>query len=172
MLDERNLKWVIVGVFVGLVSVAIVILPRRPTPSFVPSMGPVPAGDTAGLETAGTGLRIECRDDDECVNTSKDDWNDGQGPLPRKFLRVLLYNDGPQTAEGCVVTMRAVTETERVRLDFRPLRRPAPLNMVQGQVGESRRQERPPQRQTRSGRPVLHDPLPRRGHDPPERRGV
>ena len=39
MFDGGNLKWVIVGVFIGLVSFSIVTLPSGPTPSFVPSGG-------------------------------------------------------------------------------------------------------------------------------------
>ena len=56
------------------------------------------------------GLRIECRNDDQCIQGSESDWNDGRGRLRRRFLRVRVYNDGPETAQGCRVTLRSIAE--------------------------------------------------------------
>jgi hypothetical protein len=61
-------------------------------------------------ETECIRLRIECRNDDECIRTSERNWNDGQGPRRRRFLRIRIYNDGLATAKNCTVTLASVTE--------------------------------------------------------------
>jgi hypothetical protein len=111
MNEVRNLRWFFVGVSIGLVLFAIGALVSS-TRGFAPptSTSPARVGDAAVPRTVDAGLRIECRNDDECIQSSHSDWNDGRGPLRRKFLRMRIYNDGPRTAEGCRVTLRGITE--------------------------------------------------------------
>jgi len=103
-------RWFTLGVAIGLTSIVLgnlaVKRPRRPTPP----ASPVLAGDAPEGGEAAPGLRIECRNDAGCVKASESDWNDGRGPLRRKFLRVQVYNDGPSAVDGCRVTLRDVTE--------------------------------------------------------------
>jgi hypothetical protein len=109
MNEVRNLRWFFVGVSIGLVLIAVGAMVNSPRDFARPTSSPQ-VGDSAVTETVDTGLRIECRNDDECIQTSENDWNDGRGPLRRKFLRVRVYNDGPRLAEGCRVTLRGITE--------------------------------------------------------------
>lgn len=110
MFDVRSLKWLMVGVFVGLAFLAIGSLAKTPARKVTPTTSPAPATHARQEERGDAGLRIECRNDDECIKTSLSDWNDGQGPLRRKFLRVRVYNDGTRTAEHCRVLLRGVSE--------------------------------------------------------------
>jgi hypothetical protein len=64
-------------------------------------------------EPATPGLRVRCRNDERCVKTTEVDWKDGQGPIKRRFLRLLVYNNGPGTAEACTVQLRSVTAVTR-----------------------------------------------------------
>jgi hypothetical protein len=105
-----HFRWAFVGVFIGFGFIAVGSVAKWPTQSPAPSTSPARDGDDHVPETTDAGLRIECRNDDECIKTSESDWQDGQGPLRRKFLRVRVYNDGPRTAKGCRVTLRGVTE--------------------------------------------------------------
>lgn len=117
--DERNrlatdqgraVKWLLAGVLFGLVPIAIGLGAGRSLQNAVPTTSPTLIDHANEFETVDSGLRLDCRNDEECVRTSKVDWNDGQGPLPRKFLRVRLYNDGPRTVEGCGVKLAGITE--------------------------------------------------------------
>jgi hypothetical protein len=109
-----GLRWVLLGASLGLAGVAIGGLARRPAPSpalaTATATGSAPVADPGRVESDPPGLRIECRNDDECIKTSQTDWGDGGGLLRRRFLRVRVYNDGPRTVRGCTVTLRGVTE--------------------------------------------------------------
>ena len=106
MVTIRGLCGVLLGMLIGfLLAILGGVLASRATqvPVQTPATGvPDPDPDTPVL-------RIECRNDDRCVKTSEADWKDGQGALKRKFLRVLVYNDGPGTAEACTVLLRSVS---------------------------------------------------------------
>src|ERR1700738_2990116 len=108
MIQVKNLRWFFAGVSIGLVLIAIGALVSS-TRGFAPPTSPAQVGDAAAPEAKVAGLRIECRNDDECIQNSDSDWDDGRGPLRRKFLRVRVYNDGPRPAEGCRVTLLDVT---------------------------------------------------------------
>lgn len=105
-----NSRWIFVGAFIGVGLIAAGSAVKRPTHIPAPPTGPARDGDDHVPEATEAGLRIECRNDDECIKTSESDWGDGQGSLRRKFLRVRVYNDGPRTAKGCTVSLRSVTE--------------------------------------------------------------
>ena len=106
MVTIRELCGVLLGMLIGfLLAIPGGILASRATqvPVQTPATGvPNPDPDTPVL-------RIECRNDDRCVKTSEADWKDGQGALKRKFLRLLVYNDRPDTAEACMVLLRSVS---------------------------------------------------------------
>src|SRR5262249_7920379 len=110
MFRSRCLWWLINVVLVGLITLAVGVLAWVPTPGVRPPASRAGGGDDAEPEAVAPGLRIECRNDDDCIRTSEADWGDGQGRLRRKFLRVRVYNDGPRAAAGCRVTLRGVTE--------------------------------------------------------------
>lgn len=110
MADALNLRWVCLGLFLGFVGIALGTMGMRPRPNTTPPDSPTLAVDDRESETILPSLRIECRNDDECVKTSVVDWKDNQGPLKRKFLRVLVYNDESGTAEDCKLTVRKIAE--------------------------------------------------------------
>ena len=106
MFTIRGLCGVLLGMLVGclLASLGSVLASRSiRVPVQTPTASvPDPEPDTPEL-------RVECRNDDRCIKTSEVDWKDGQGALKRKFLRVLVYNDSPDTAEACMVLLRSVS---------------------------------------------------------------
>jgi hypothetical protein len=103
-----NMTWTGVGAAVG-VALFVTWMLIDPSGRVVATATiPDPAGGV-GSESPG-GLRVECRNDDESFRTSATDWEDGNGPRRRRFLRIRVYNDGPRTALGCLLTLRKVTE--------------------------------------------------------------
>ena len=110
MVTIRELCGVLLGMLIGfLLAILGGILASRSTQAWsrVPVQTPVTGVPDPDPDTLV--LRIECRNDDRCVKTSEADWKDGQGVLKRKFLRVLVYNDSPDTAEACMVLLRSVS---------------------------------------------------------------
>jgi hypothetical protein len=105
-----RLRWVIVGGLIGLGLYVCESVVRIASHSSIRSRTSAQRNEVVVPETECIGLRIECRNDDECMKTSESNWNDGQGPRRRKFLRVRIYNDGPTTAKNCTVTLASVTE--------------------------------------------------------------
>jgi hypothetical protein len=106
MVTIRGLCGVLLGMLIGfLLAILGGVLASRATqvPVQTPATG-VPDSEPDTPE-----LRVECRNDDRCIKTSEADWKDGQGALKRKFLRVLVHNDGPGTAEACTVLLRSVS---------------------------------------------------------------
>lgn len=109
MIAVRNLRWFFVGVSIGLILMGVEALVSS-TKGYARHPSPAPVGDIGMQDRVVAGLRIECRNDDECLHTSRNDWNDGRGPALRKFLRLRVYNDGHRPAEGCSVTLQSITE--------------------------------------------------------------
>jgi hypothetical protein len=109
MLHVKQLRWFVLGLFLGLLVLGSGFLVRR-TQEHAALASPAQAGDADVPGIARPRLRIECGNDDECIQSSEDDWTDGRGPLRRRFLRLRIYNDGPGIAEACKVTLRDVTE--------------------------------------------------------------
>jgi hypothetical protein len=107
---NRSLSGVLLGMMIGLLAVAGgIALAFRPTTGWTRPPDQAPVSDVSYPGSDNPPLSVECRNDNRCVKTSEADWKDGQGPLKRKFLRVLIYNDGPHAAEACTVTLRSVT---------------------------------------------------------------
>ncbi len=106
MVTIRELCGVLLGMLIGfLIAILGGILASRATqvPVQTSATGvPIPDPDTPVL-------RIDCRNDVRCIKTSEADWKDGQGVLKRKFLRLLVYNDSPNTAGACMVLLRSVS---------------------------------------------------------------
>ena len=123
----RNLGWFAVGLLVGLLSIAVATQAMKVTHGLAQATSPDSAGDPGGLDVERAELRIECRNDAECIKTSVIDRKDSRGALPRKFLRVRVYNDGSRTARGCRVTLRDVTEITPIGIVPTDYNGPSPL---------------------------------------------
>jgi hypothetical protein len=95
--------------FLGLLVLGAGFLVRR-APDQTALASPARADDADVPGVVHPGLRIECGNDDECIQSSEHDWGDGRGPLPRKFLRLRVSSDLPEIADTCSVTLRDVTE--------------------------------------------------------------
>jgi hypothetical protein len=110
-MDEHlNFRWFLTSALFGFGMFAVGTFVRGPSQSTAPVASQARDGVDDQPESIDGGLLLACRNDDECIKTSESDWNDGQGPLWRKFLRVRIYNEGVFTAKGCKVTLRAVLE--------------------------------------------------------------
>jgi hypothetical protein len=110
MATIRGLCGVLLGMLIGfLLAILGGILASRSTQAWSRVPVQTPATGVPDPDPDTSVLRIECRNDDRCVKTSEADWKDGQGALKRKFLRVLVYNDSPETAEACMVLLRSVS---------------------------------------------------------------
>jgi hypothetical protein len=110
MVTIRGLCGVLLGMLIGfLLAILGGILASRSTQAWSRVPVQTPATGVPDPDPDTSVLRIECRNDDRCVKTSEADWKDGQGALKRKFLRVLVYNDSPETAEACMVLLRSVS---------------------------------------------------------------
>jgi hypothetical protein len=106
-------NWFTLGLIMIVLAIAIKVLVKKPIPSLASqtSSRQDSHADVHEPDAEAPRLRLECRNDNDCIRISEIDWNDGQGALHRKFLRILVYNDNPgTTAEGCKVTLRSLTE--------------------------------------------------------------
>jgi hypothetical protein len=110
MYKGSSLRWLYIGAIVWVVFLVAGTAIKRWVQNAAPAISQAHADDDHAAEATESGLRIECRNDDECIRMSESDWNDGRGLLKRKFLRVRIYNDSPRTAKECKVTLRNVTE--------------------------------------------------------------
>jgi hypothetical protein len=126
MLHVKHLRWFLLGLFLGLLVFGAGFLVRQ-THDHSVLASPAHAGDADVPGIARPRLRIECGNDDECLQSSEDDWKDGRGPLRRRFLRLRIYNDGPGIAEACRVTLRDVTEVLARSLRSTRYKGPSPL---------------------------------------------
>jgi hypothetical protein len=110
MYKRPSLRWLYIGAMFWVVFLAAGTAIKRWVHSAAPMTSPADAHDEHAAETTESGLRIECRNDDESIKMTESDWKDGRGLLKRKFLRVRVYNDTPQTAKKCKVMLQNVTE--------------------------------------------------------------
>ncbi len=81
-------------------------------------------------------LWLEFNEAKHCYVSSNDDFKDGAGPVLRKFIRLIVHNDGLQSVKGCRVFLERIEEVTTDGL--KPVNYPTPLRLLWAKEGSGK----------------------------------